>query len=129
MANKERGEHVVELGGKKYPVRVDYNVFAELEDRHAISIFNYKTEDMRLKHMLTMLHLGLKNADPELELSERDIGSMITPANMQKVVGQILQAFRVPDAEEMEKNEGEKEKPAKESKAGLDSFKQPIAPG
>lgn len=40
MANPHRGEATLELGGKQYVVRIDYNAMAEIQDETGISLMD-----------------------------------------------------------------------------------------
>lgn len=78
---------ILTLGGNDYPLVYDFNAFAELEEnfgsvQEAFEKLSVKTPKMG--DILTIIKAGLASSD--VEISRKELGSYLTPANMADVM-------------------------------------------
>ncbi|MFA2595281.1 hypothetical protein [Bacillus cereus] len=81
MANTQRGQAKLHLD-KERTLLFDLNALADVEDRLGVSMTEIGN-NISIKIMRTLLHAGLVHEDPEL--TERQVGSMITMDNIAEV--------------------------------------------
>ncbi|HEF5065822.1 hypothetical protein [Bacillus paramobilis] len=81
MANTQRGQATLTLD-KERTLLFDLNALADVEDKLGMSMTEIG-EKMSIKVMRTLLTAGLSHEDPEL--TERQVGAMITMDNIKTV--------------------------------------------
>ncbi|WP_353856783.1 hypothetical protein [Bacillus sp. Bos-x628] len=81
MANVERGEATINLD-KVRTIKFDLNSLIEVEESLGITLAEIG-ENLSIKAMRTLLTAGLRHEDAEL--TEHQVGSMITMDNMADV--------------------------------------------
>jgi hypothetical protein len=81
MANVQRGEATIMLD-KERVIKFDLNALIDVEESLGFSLAELG-EKMSIKAMRTLLTAGLRHEDEEL--TERQVGSLITMDNMKEV--------------------------------------------
>jgi len=81
MANVQRGEAVITLD-KERVIKFDLNALIEVEDKLGFSLAELG-DKISIRAMRTLLTAGLRHEDTEL--TEEQVGSLITMDNMKEV--------------------------------------------
>jgi CO dehydrogenase/acetyl-CoA synthase epsilon subunit len=81
MANVQRGEATIMLD-KERTIKFDLNALIDVEESLGFSLADLG-DNMSIKAMRTLLTAGLRHEDEEL--TERQVGSLITMDNMKEV--------------------------------------------
>lgn len=84
------------LGEREYPLVYDFNAFAELEEtfgsvQEAFEKLSSKTPKMG--DILSIIKAGL--ASSEVEVSRKELGSYLTPANLGEVMALLDEAIKI----------------------------------
>lgn len=85
----------LELGGKEYKIVYDFNAFAELEENFGSvqDAFERLSNSPKMGDILTIVKAGL--ASSEVEVSKKELGSYLTPANLPEVMQAINEAISI----------------------------------
>lgn len=88
MANKERGEVTLELGGEKYVLRPEFGVIAEIEDELDTDMFQFgmKAEQFKFRVKELTHALGVILAANGYEVDEKRLAKAIAREGMAAVV-------------------------------------------
>ncbi len=88
MANKERGEVTLALGGKKYTLRPEFGVIAQIEDELDTDMFQFGMKAEQFKFRVKELAQALKAILEAngYEVSEKRLAKAIAQAGMAAVV-------------------------------------------
>jgi hypothetical protein len=97
MANKQRGNVEVELGGKVRNLRYTMNALAEIEDNLGVPLSEMDKVKMTIKNVRVILWAGLIHEDEEL--TQKEVGNMVDLENMEAVQEKVAEAFTMAQKE------------------------------
>jgi hypothetical protein len=93
VANQQRGEISLELGGKNYTLRPSFGALCEIEERLNISIPNliiaFENGDLRIKSIATIIWGGMWAVDPKAVPTIPEVGEMILKDGLMNVINQV----------------------------------------
>jgi hypothetical protein len=92
MANKKRGEMIVELGGRERKIKITLNDLAELQDMcggKPLMEVLAELDKLNIKILLNLLYLALRNDDKDLTIEQ--VGSW--EMNITEVAGKLGSAL------------------------------------
>jgi len=101
MTSKIRPEVTIELGGRERHLRFDLNAMAAFEEAAGKSILSgIETGKLGARDLRALIWACLLHEEETLTLKE--IGTWITPDNMNEVAGKFAEAFgaAMPDVKE-----------------------------
>ena len=94
MANKKRGEIVIELGGRERVLKLTVNDYAELQERYndmALIDILSKLEKMDVKLLRTLIYLAVRHDDKDI--TELQIGAFeFSLTDIAAAVGECIAA-------------------------------------
>ncbi|MBE7117266.1 hypothetical protein FT641_27220 [Bacillus paranthracis] len=91
MANTQRGESKITLGDKEFDLRYDLNAFVEIEEAMGVPMSEIGNIKISMKNIRSMLRAGVLHEHPEM--TEREIGSLVTMENFAEVQKAVAVAF------------------------------------
>jgi Phage tail tube protein, GTA-gp10 len=91
MANKQRGESKLVLGGKEVSLRYDLNALVELEEKMGVPLSEMGEMKITIRNVRAMLWAGLIHENEEL--TEKEVGGLVDMQNMEEVQVAISEAF------------------------------------
>lgn len=93
MANKHKGEVTFKAGDKTFTLRFTINELCDVQD-----LFACRMEEMEarinaatIREMRSIVRIGLSEKHPEL--TDKDVGSIMTEANFATVLQKVGEAF------------------------------------
>lgn len=93
MANQQRGEMSLEMGGKNYTLRPSFGALCEIEERLDTSIptliVAFEQGDIRIKRMATIIWAGMWAYDPKTVPSIVAVGEMILEEGLMSIINQV----------------------------------------
>jgi len=98
-ASPANGPVTVKLGGKEYPLRYDLNALAYIGDQLGIQLRlselgeDLLNQPLPLSALRTVLYAGVRHADDDL--TEEDVGALVTQDNVQQVAEAFFGLFGV----------------------------------
>ena len=89
---KDEGEKIT-LGNKQFEVKFDLNALCNLQDKFGdmTKAFNGLNQQ-DFKKIRSLLHIGLANGE-NIDISEAEVGALITMKNISTVTDALTQAF------------------------------------
>ncbi|MFQ5535581.1 MAG: GTA-gp10 family protein [Sphingomonadales bacterium] len=94
MVNRARGEATISLDGTNYRVCADFNALAEMEDGMGLDCLDElgpRLERPRAKDIIVCLGALIRAGGGDI--SDREIGAMLTPASFADVLEQLHDAI------------------------------------
>lgn len=91
MANTQRGESKLVLGGNEYTLRYDLNALVELEDKMGVPLSEMGEMKITIRNVRSMLWAGILHENDEI--TEKEIGKFVDMENMEEVQEAISKAF------------------------------------
>lgn len=89
---KDEGVKIT-LGNKQFEAKFDLNALCNLQDTFGDFEQAFKNLDMKdLKKIRTLLHIALANGE-NIDISEREVGALITLENIHEVIDALTSAF------------------------------------
>lgn len=97
---QSEGGKVMTLGGKEYTIVMDFNAICDLEDKYgsfekANKVLDSIGQDFKkpgaMKDIRFLLYVMLRHTDDEI--TERQVGKLITQDNMQEVMNSLGKAM------------------------------------
>jgi len=85
MANQQRGETTIKIGGKEFTMRPTFQALCDIEDRVGMGIpeliMRLSSGDVRLKYIIPVIHAGV---------TAFNIDSGITPSPSYEELGKLI---------------------------------------